>query len=84
MNATPERYKDTVDVSTLKEDLRRLLENDLYRQKQKTRVKPKQGSKKYRHLRRFIETRRMKKLEKRCTLDPSAQVTFATEFFSSR
>ena len=41
-------------------------------QKQNTSTKLKKGSKKYLHLRKFIETRRLKKLEKRCTLDPSA------------
>ena len=42
---------------------------------QKTTVEPKRGRKKYFHLQKFIETRRQKKLEKRCTLDPSAEVT---------
>ena len=44
----------------------------------KTKVKQKQGSKRYCHLRMFIETRRRKKLEKRCTLDPLAEVDFLT------
>ena len=47
--------------------------------KSKTRgtstVEPKRGSKKYVHLQKFIETRRKKKLEKRCTLDLAAEVT---------
>ena len=42
---------------------------------QKTTVKPKRGRKKYFHLQKFIETRRQKKLEKRCTLDLAAEVT---------
>ena len=42
--------------------------------KQKTGVRLKRGSKKYLHLRKFIERRREKKQEKRRTLDPSAQV----------
>ena len=45
----------------------------------KTRVKSKPGSKKYRHLQRFIKTRRQKKREKRCTLDRSAQVILSIE-----
>ena len=40
----------------------------------KTRMGQKRGSKKYLHLQKFIERRRQKKLEKRRTLDPSAQV----------
>lgn len=44
------------------------------RKKPRNRLKPKPGSKKYRHLLKFIETRRQKKREKRCTLDRSAQV----------
>ena len=44
--------------------------------KQKPRVGPKKGSTKYLHLKKFIETRKQKKLAKRCTLDPSAKVTF--------
>ena len=40
----------------------------------KTNVRLKQGSKRYRHLGKFIERRREKKLEKRRTLDPTAQV----------
>ena len=48
---------------------------------EKTRVKQKRGSKKYLHLLKFIETRRRKKMEKRCTLDPSAEVTLFIEDF---
>ena len=44
-------------------------------QVKKSRVRrPKQGSRKYRHLLDFIERRRRMKLEKRATLDLSAQV----------
>ena len=71
----PERYKDTFNMSTIREDIRRALEKALSRQKQRTRVKPKRGSKKHVHLQKFIETRRKKKLEKRCTLDLAAEVT---------
>ena len=53
---------------------------DGYDGAQKPRVKLKRGSTKYLHLQKFIETRRLKKRAKRCTLDPSAKVTFATEF----
>ena len=49
------------------------------RKKPRNRLKPKQGSKKYRHLLKFIETRRQKKREKRCTLDRSAQVFLPIE-----
>ena len=40
----------------------------------KTKGKPKQGSKRYRQLQKFIERRREKKIEKRSTLDLTAQV----------
>ena len=50
------------------------------KEEQKTRVEPKNGRRKYFHLQNFIETRRQKKLEKRCTLDPSAQVTLFKVF----
>ena len=72
MATPPDSDEDTLDVSALKAAMRRALENDLSRQKQKTRVK--KGSNKYLRLKKFIETRRQKKLEKRCTLDRSAQV----------
>ena len=72
MDTPPDGDKDTLSVSALKAAMRRALENDLSWQKQKTRVK--RGSKKYLHLKKFIETRRQKKLEKRCTLDRSAEV----------
>ena len=49
---------------------------DGYGDAQKPRVKLKRGSSKYLHLQKFIETRRQKKRAKRCTLDPSAKVTF--------
>ena len=47
----------------------------------KNRVRQKRGSKKYIHLQKFIETRRQKKLAKRCTLDSSAQVTLPIKYF---
>jgi hypothetical protein len=72
MATSPGGDEDTLSVSPLKAAMRRALGNDLSRQKQKTRVKI--GSKKYLHLKKFIETRRQKKLEKRCTLDRSAEV----------
>ena len=77
MATSPGGDEDTLSVSPLKAAMRRALGNDLSRQKQKTRVK--RGSKKYLHLRNFIETRRQKKLEKRRTLDPSAQVSLPIE-----
>ena len=48
---------------------------------QKTTVEPKRGKQKYFHLQKFIVTRRQKKLEKKCTLDLSAQVTWHIDFF---
>ena len=42
--------------------------------KEEARVRPKKGSKRYRHLLDFIERRRRLRLEKRRTLDLSAQV----------
>ena len=44
------------------------------KKKQKTREEPKTGKKRYRHLQEFIEKRRQKKLQRKCTLDLSAQV----------
>ena len=44
----------------------------------KGKGKLKQGSKRYRHLRKFIERRREKKIEKRSTLDPTAEVILMT------
>ena len=44
------------------------------RQVKNPRVRPMRGSRKYRHLLDFIERRRRMKLEKRATLDLSAQV----------
>ena len=44
------------------------------KKKQKTREEPKKGKKRYRHLQEFIEKRRQKKLQRKCTLDLSAQV----------
>ena len=72
MGTPPDGYQDTLDVA----DMRRALGNDASWQKQKIRVEPKRGSQKYLHLQRFIEARRKKKRDKRCTLDPSAKVTF--------
>ena len=40
------------------------------------RQKPKRGGPKYQQLQKFIETRRKKKRDQRCTLDPSAKVIF--------
>ena len=76
----PERYRDTIDFSALKADFRRALGNVFSGLKHKNSLKPKRGSKKYLHLQKFIERRRQKKLEKRCTLDPSAQVTLPINF----
>ena len=73
MATPPERHKDAINVSTLKAGIRREFERVVSGQKNQ------RGSKKYLHLQKFIETRRQKKLEKRCTLDPSAQVSFPIE-----
>ena len=45
------------------------------KKKQKTRDEPKKGKRKYSHLLDFIETRKQKKVQRKCTLDLSAQVT---------
>lgn len=47
--------------------------------RKKTKVKPKKGSQRYLHLLNFIERRREKKLKKRRTLDPTAQVIFSSD-----
>ena len=39
------------------------------------RLRPNRGSKKYCHLINFLERRRLKKRQKRCTLNPLAQVS---------
>ena len=49
-------------------------EHDRVGKKEKTKMKQKRGSKRYIHLRNFIERRREKKLQKWRTLDPCAQV----------
>ena len=51
------------------------------REEHQTKVEPKRGSTKYLHLQKFIETRKQKKLAKRCTLDLSAEVTFPLHWF---
>ena len=79
MDASPDGNKVTLDASTLKAEIHQALGNLDSGQRRKTRVKPKRGSKKYLHLQKFIEMRREKKLQRRCTLDPSAQVTFLIE-----
>ena len=50
------------------------------REKPKMTMEPKRGITKYLHLQKFIETRRQKKLGKRCTLDPSAQVSLLMDY----
>ena len=45
------------------------------KKKQKAREEPKKGKRKYSHLLDFIETRKQKKVQRKCTLDLSAQVT---------
>ena len=82
MAKPPERDKDTIDVCDQKADIHRVFGNVFSGQRQKTSVnsvKPKKGSKKYLHLQKFIQKRRQKKLEKRCTLDLSAQVFLSIE-----
>ena len=45
------------------------------KKKQKAREEPKKAKKRYSHLQEFIETRKQKKVQRKCTLDLSAQVT---------
>ena len=78
MATPPERYKTAKSIFSLARSLnnrgcnfRTFLKTEISKQ---TKGKPKQGSKRYGHLRKFIERRREKKLEKRSTLDPTAQV----------
>ena len=80
MATPPERYKTTKSIFSLARSLnnrgcnfRSFLNAEISK---KTKGKPKQGSKRYRHLRKFIERRREKKIEKRSTLDLTAQVIF--------
>ena len=78
MATSPYDFKDTLAVSALKAAIPRAFGNCLSGQKQK---KPHIGSKKYLHLKKFIERRRQKKFEKRCTLDRSAQVNDDIDYF---
>ena len=78
MATPPERYKTTESTFSLARSLNNkgcnfctFLKAEILK---KTKVKPKQGSKRYQHLRKFVERRREKKLKKRRTLDPTAQV----------
>ena len=61
-----------------KRDKKRIIRKTGTKKKQKTREEPKKGKRKYRRLQDFIEARRQKKLQKRCTLDLSAQVTLSS------
>ena len=44
------------------------------KKKQKAREEPKKGKKRYHHLQEFISNRIQKKMQRKCTLDPSAEV----------
>ena len=78
MATPPERYKTTKSTFFLTCSLNNrgcnfgtFLNAEISK---KTKLKPKQGSKRYQHFRKFIERRREKKLEKRHTLDLTARV----------
>ena len=78
MATPPERYKTTKSTFSLACSMNNrgchfgtFLNAEISK---KTKPKPKQGSKRYQHFRKFIERRRERKLEKRRTLDPTAQV----------